>query len=242
MHGYNPRRRAEVWDAAVGQHVPRHQWRGVRDDKPAGPAGPYGEVYARRKGAHRDTGMDARAQAQRRTPGDEQVPVGEPVADMARGFQPSCRRSTGEPREGLGREAIVQSEARVRLPPRPHRAAGGSMNAISTFALSSEPANTNAVHLRSCEPGCGSHGDAIRWHVVQTKPGEEFPRAAGTFPTLETPGHRPRRVSAPISPLRSCDASARCAAYRKRDAAGRVVREERIVPVLPGLPVRIVRC
>ncbi|MDB5848207.1 MAG: hypothetical protein JWP29_1959 [Rhodoferax sp.] len=47
-HGYSPRRRSEIW-ALCSDSMFRHQWRGERDDVPAGPAGPYGEVYARRK-------------------------------------------------------------------------------------------------------------------------------------------------------------------------------------------------
>ncbi len=46
-HGYNPRRRAEFW--TICDSMFRHQWNGEKDDRPAGPAGPYGEVYAARK-------------------------------------------------------------------------------------------------------------------------------------------------------------------------------------------------
>ena len=52
-HGYNPRRRAEIW-TLCSDSMFRHQWRGEKDGVPAGPAGPYGEVYARRK-AHTET-------------------------------------------------------------------------------------------------------------------------------------------------------------------------------------------
>lgn len=47
IHGYNPKRRAEIW--AVTDSLFRQQWRGARDETPAGPIGPYGEVYGRRK-------------------------------------------------------------------------------------------------------------------------------------------------------------------------------------------------
>lgn len=52
-HGYNPHRRAEVW-TLLSDSMFRHQWRGEKDDQPAGPSGPYGEVYAARK-AHTET-------------------------------------------------------------------------------------------------------------------------------------------------------------------------------------------
>ena len=48
-HGYNPKRRAEVW--AIADSMFRHQWRGEKDDVPAHAIGPYGEVYAIRKAA-----------------------------------------------------------------------------------------------------------------------------------------------------------------------------------------------
>jgi hypothetical protein len=51
-HGYNPKRRAEVW--AIADSMFRHQWRGAKDDAPAHALGPYGEAYARRK-AHTET-------------------------------------------------------------------------------------------------------------------------------------------------------------------------------------------
>jgi hypothetical protein len=47
-HGYSPMRRAEVW-SLCSDSMFRHQWRAAKEDAPAGPAGPYGEVYARRK-------------------------------------------------------------------------------------------------------------------------------------------------------------------------------------------------
>lgn len=46
-HGYNPRRRAEIW--TLGDSLFRHQWRGAKDDQPAGPSGPYGVIYQTRK-------------------------------------------------------------------------------------------------------------------------------------------------------------------------------------------------
>lgn len=46
-HGYNPRRRAEIWTLA--DSLFRHQWRGEKDGAPAHPIGRYGEVYATRK-------------------------------------------------------------------------------------------------------------------------------------------------------------------------------------------------
>jgi hypothetical protein len=52
-HGYNPRRRAEVW-SLCSDSMFRHQWRAEKEGVPAGPSGPYGEVYARRK-AHTET-------------------------------------------------------------------------------------------------------------------------------------------------------------------------------------------
>lgn len=51
-HGYNPKRRAEIW--TIGDSMFKHQWHGAKDDLQAGPSGPYGEVYARRK-AHTET-------------------------------------------------------------------------------------------------------------------------------------------------------------------------------------------
>lgn len=51
-HGYNPRRRAEIW--TIADSMFKHQWRGAKEDRVACPAGPYGEVYARRK-AHTET-------------------------------------------------------------------------------------------------------------------------------------------------------------------------------------------
>jgi hypothetical protein len=53
-HGYNRRRRAEIW-AFFSDTMFKHQWRGERTDEagnvvePAHPIGPYGVVYARRK-------------------------------------------------------------------------------------------------------------------------------------------------------------------------------------------------
>lgn len=48
-HGYNPRRRAEMY-AVIADPLFRGQWRGAQEDgTPAGPIGPYGEVYAREK-------------------------------------------------------------------------------------------------------------------------------------------------------------------------------------------------
>jgi hypothetical protein len=49
QHGYNPRRRAEMY-AVVADPLFRGQWRGEKEvdgiTTPAGPIGPYGEVYA----------------------------------------------------------------------------------------------------------------------------------------------------------------------------------------------------
>ena len=51
-HGYSPKRRAEVW-AQCSDSMFRAQWRGPKDEDgvvtPAGPIGPYGEVYAKRR-------------------------------------------------------------------------------------------------------------------------------------------------------------------------------------------------
>ncbi|MFC5358181.1 hypothetical protein [Azospirillum himalayense] len=52
-HGYNPRRRAEMF-AVIGDPLFRGQWRGAKTEgdvviAPAGPIGPYGEVYGREK-------------------------------------------------------------------------------------------------------------------------------------------------------------------------------------------------
>lgn len=51
-HGYNPRRRAEMY-AVIADPLFRSQWRGVKEADgivtPAGPIGPYGEVYAYEK-------------------------------------------------------------------------------------------------------------------------------------------------------------------------------------------------
>lgn len=52
-HGYSPRRRSEVW-SLCSDSMFRHQWRAEKDGVAAGPSGPYGEVYARRK-AHTET-------------------------------------------------------------------------------------------------------------------------------------------------------------------------------------------
>jgi hypothetical protein len=52
-HGYSPHRRAEVW-TLLSDSMFRHQWRAEKEDQPAGPSGPYGEIYARRK-AHTET-------------------------------------------------------------------------------------------------------------------------------------------------------------------------------------------
>lgn len=46
-HGYNPRRRAEIWTLADSMF--KHQWRGEKDGVEAGAKGPYGLVYAARK-------------------------------------------------------------------------------------------------------------------------------------------------------------------------------------------------
>lgn len=59
-HGYSPRRRSQVWQF-FSDSMFKHQWRGDKDEDnkdpkksgkpvavPAGPAGPYGEVYGRR--------------------------------------------------------------------------------------------------------------------------------------------------------------------------------------------------
>jgi hypothetical protein len=46
-HGYNPKRRAEVW--TVADSLFKHQWRGAKDDLEPRPIGPYGAVYERRK-------------------------------------------------------------------------------------------------------------------------------------------------------------------------------------------------
>lgn len=51
-HGYNPRRRAEIWTLADSMF--RHQWRGEKDGVAPHAIGPYGEIYARRK-AHTET-------------------------------------------------------------------------------------------------------------------------------------------------------------------------------------------
>lgn len=48
VHGYNPKRRAEIW-AICSDSMSRQQWRGAKDDAPAHANGPYGAVYARRK-------------------------------------------------------------------------------------------------------------------------------------------------------------------------------------------------
>ncbi len=48
-HGYAPSRRAEVWTLA--DSLFKHQWRGADEEtgRVAGPSGPYGEYYGRRK-------------------------------------------------------------------------------------------------------------------------------------------------------------------------------------------------
>ncbi len=51
-HGYNPRRRAEIW--TISDSMFKHQWRGAKEDRLAQAVGPYGAVYARRK-AHTET-------------------------------------------------------------------------------------------------------------------------------------------------------------------------------------------
>ena len=46
-HGYSPSRRAEIW--TIADSLFRHQWHSAKEDAPAGPSGPYGAVYGRRK-------------------------------------------------------------------------------------------------------------------------------------------------------------------------------------------------
>jgi len=71
-HGYSPKRRAEVW-AQCSDSMFRAQWRGPKDEDgndanktkkpvvtPAGPIGPYGEVYAKRR-AHTEPRVEATA-------------------------------------------------------------------------------------------------------------------------------------------------------------------------------------
>ncbi|MCB8880111.1 hypothetical protein ACELLULO517_07680 [Acidisoma cellulosilytica] len=48
IHGYSPSRRAELWTICTDSMF-RHQWAAEKDDRAAGPKGPYGEVYARRR-------------------------------------------------------------------------------------------------------------------------------------------------------------------------------------------------
>lgn len=50
LHGYSPKRRAEVW-AFCSDSMFRAQWRGADEEAgtQAGPIGPYGEVYAHRR-------------------------------------------------------------------------------------------------------------------------------------------------------------------------------------------------
>lgn len=49
QHGYNPRRRAEIW--TIADSMFRHQWAGANEDAGTAPhpTGPYGAVYLRRK-------------------------------------------------------------------------------------------------------------------------------------------------------------------------------------------------
>lgn len=49
QHGYNPRRRSEIW--TIADSMFRHQWAGANEEAgtAAHPAGPYGAVYMRRK-------------------------------------------------------------------------------------------------------------------------------------------------------------------------------------------------
>lgn len=51
-HGYNPRRRAEIW--TIADSMFKHQWHGAKDGLEAGPTGPYGVIYANRK-SHTET-------------------------------------------------------------------------------------------------------------------------------------------------------------------------------------------
>ena len=46
-HGYNPRRRSEIW--TIADSLFRSQWRGAKEDVAAHPLGPYGGAYLRRK-------------------------------------------------------------------------------------------------------------------------------------------------------------------------------------------------
>ncbi len=59
-HGYSPARRAEIW--TIADSLFKHQWRGADEDtgRVAGPSGPYGEHYGRRKAylAERERGMN----------------------------------------------------------------------------------------------------------------------------------------------------------------------------------------
>lgn len=69
IHGYSPRRRAEIWTLADSMF--RHQWAGDKDEDgkdpkktgkpvaiPAHAKGPYGEVYRRRRAQTADRGWD----------------------------------------------------------------------------------------------------------------------------------------------------------------------------------------
>jgi hypothetical protein len=61
-HGYAPARRAEVW--TIADSLFKHQWRGADEDtgRIAGPSGPYGEYYGRRKAylTERERGVNER--------------------------------------------------------------------------------------------------------------------------------------------------------------------------------------
>jgi hypothetical protein len=46
-HGYNPKRRAEIW--AIADSMFKHQWRGEKEGVPAHAMGDYGAVYGARK-------------------------------------------------------------------------------------------------------------------------------------------------------------------------------------------------
>jgi hypothetical protein len=56
LHGYVPRRRAEMWTLA--DSMLRHQWNAGTDDAAGAPAGPYGAVYARRRAHTAETHPD----------------------------------------------------------------------------------------------------------------------------------------------------------------------------------------
>ncbi len=107
------------------------------------------------------------------------------------------------------------------------------MNPTIPFALSPPPVSPMPVHLPPRECGCGSHGaSAIHWHVVQTKPGEEF-RALRELSQPRMPNQRPAGFQAYL-PTEVVRREHKVQGVTQRDRDGRVIRKEHVVPFFRG--------